>query len=604
MSKLLQIEPFEVAPESHDKPPSISHQRDYEYLPYLDEIRDKDRAQAIIDRVTLAAKSLKGAFAVNTEKKKIFAEFQEELRSPVEEVVRYNYKIDRCVRLVEEISQAYDSANSYLAMQEILKDPLIGSMVCDYYKKSFDTYSTAFDTRKEIMALLTGKSKYLEERQDQAMLEADCRAKQLLEQLIIRIKQIIEKKECEAENIGDEIKILMFEFSRCDSSTLEITRQKIINAFQKLKTKFEETGNMAGLMERLHKNRSMCDGYHCTYFDNVIGIWERTVKKYAKKINNIEEMLSQHIYEKHFIEEKSKILKDLKTDTDKEYYFKTRESENAVYDLNCMLADMRSQLKLERSSGDMREHEETSCASLSKMISQGRLFTHAAPNELMYEILEDGILRSHHEVKNKKGKAKRTHERGHTEWTETHDICFDTDRIYTSYRIPESIALIFSENTLVSEGRLFVEEDGIHLYDEHFLGEKDPDSPGLNIDLKTTPFMIMVNNREKEKLLKFLITKSAWRDELGKLDGQQLTEWIDNNIIFVDNFYRMIVPTHGTPYGITRLEEDKTHIFNEKKRPQLKTGHVEITEICGQMKDGKYSLLPLMRFIPRKGKKP
>ena len=64
------------------------------------------------------------------------------------------------------------------------------------------------------------------------------------------------------------------------------------------------------------------------------------------------------------------------------------------------------------------------------------------------------------------------------------------------------MVLIFSENQLLDR-RQFVDLDGRYIFDENYSGDTD-ESPGFSIDLQKTPFMILVSEAEKDKVIDFI----------------------------------------------------------------------------------------------------
>lgn len=138
------------------------------------------------------------------------------------------------------------------------------------------------------------------------------------------------------------------------------------------------------------------------------------------------------------------------------------------------------------------------------------------------------------------------------------------------------MVILLSENQLLSEERPFCESDGIHIFDKEFRGVSS--SKGLSFDLKTLPFMILVTENERERLLAFFKNESAWKEELGAMIGNSFQEWISNHMIVVKDLRSW-----------TADDKTKQKIYNQNKSLPL-DGFVELLDKKVDLKVGAQEL--------------
>jgi hypothetical protein len=568
----MKIESYQVNNiERDEKPYHHCDHQDSEYLPYLSEITNKGHASRLIERVKLATRSLESALKLTLLKKEMWHQLKKEFDRPVKVESEQVFDFEKHQKIVEKIATAYAANNPYLAMQKLSRDLDFKDILPAV---EMDTYSTIFDIKEKIKAVLTGKSKKLENEQNSAI--------KMAESIAIRIVSAYLTDHIPG-HLRSEINILMFAFSQSDACNMDSAGKRLFDAIKQLKINTEKAKGMALIVHSLKEHQIYGSLKH--QIDSAINSLDNLIQNMSIDMNLIAGL--DKPYWGHFSNEKVRILNDLKSlmpnpdvrnTTADNCYFLTREFDESVKELNGLLDEVGSEL-----FDDNNKFYYRSYAQLSKTISSGRLLTHSAPTDLMYLILEDGVLRSAHETKKNKGSVKRTHDKMISdEWCETHEICFSPNDIYSNFRNTplSNIALLFSENVLLSENRPFVEYDGIHVYDEKFRGGGH-DVPGLNLDMKKTPCMIMVVDGEKDRFLRFLVEQSAWKKELSEMNAQEKQSWIENNVIFVDRL---------------DIDENVKRVFNEKKKPVIKEGHVEITYIRGLM---KISSMQLQKFIPR-----
>lgn len=211
----------------------------------------------------------------------------------------------------------------------------------------------------------------------------------------------------------------------------------------------------------------------------------------------------------------------------------------------------------------------------AEKISQRRtLLTHGARNAFIYKILEKGILASVSEQKRQFETYRRTFANDYRDsyGQEVHGIVFEEDKIYRNLssgdRVLEEyqadIILVFNENDLLSRGLLYRRSDGEFLFDPNYKSGT-PEKQGLSLNLKETPHMFVVTNKQKDKFIHFLITQSVWKNELQSLSREELEDWIQTNIFFVDDIH-----------DFRCTQEIKEKFINEKHISQH-TGFVELT---------------------------
>ncbi|MDP1884777.1 MAG: hypothetical protein Q8L10_05470 [Candidatus Moranbacteria bacterium] len=178
----------------------------------------------------------------------------------------------------------------------------------------------------------------------------------------------------------------------------------------------------------------------------------------------------------------------------------------------------------------------------SRKISAGRILTHAAVEERMYEVLADGELMSMEAQARKKGKARRSHGinlvkedyMDDRNSMESHSVTFEVDGIYRTFLKTQGhpvIILALPENYLLSSGYLFDESDGEHLFDPDFTGKnKDDGDRPATINLKEVPIIFMVESEKYDEFCSFLLAKSAWKDELAAMDESERIVWISERV--------------------------------------------------------------------------
>lgn len=249
-------------------------------------------------------------------------------------------------------------------------------------------------------------------------------------------------------------------------------------------------------------------------------------------------------------------------------------------------------------------------------ISSGRILTHSGPTSIMYEMLKTGYLASVDFLRKKLGKDISVKDRTHamsfgtasSQEEETHDITFDIDQIYKNFTSSEeeirnidalmetklrevaNIAIVFSENHLLSQGNLYFQMDGMHMLDKDFKNERV--SKGIGINLREEPNMIVVvTEKEKEKFLDFLKDESFLKEDFNKMSGEEFSNWIENNVIFVKNLDDL------KDKEKQEIKEIKKEFFR-KKDVKLKKGYVVIRKnIKASSKQNLGG--PTKQFIPR-----
>ncbi|MDO8583787.1 MAG: hypothetical protein Q7R83_01260 [bacterium] len=224
----------------------------------------------------------------------------------------------------------------------------------------------------------------------------------------------------------------------------------------------------------------------------------------------------------------------------------------------------------------------------AKSISEfGGILTHVAPPETMEDILTRGDLSSFSEQKQKHGSGRRTHRHLEDEWLgETHEVCFLPRTVYRAGISWEDgtgshVALGFFENTVL-HNRQYTEMDGIHVFDENFRGEHEG-SPGLSLDLRTTPHFYIVTERKREWFLAFLKEKSFWKDSLAALDDVAFQQWVNGHVCFVSALQNFC----ATPELSRKMQKSLGVHFSK--------GYVELSDAKAKLQVGPRAL---KRFVP------
>lgn len=138
---------------------------------------------------------------------------------------------------------------------------------------------------------------------------------------------------------------------------------------------------------------------------------------------------------------------------------------------------------------------------------------------------------------------------------EPHQIAFSDSPYHSAYG---SVCLVFSKASLFSKAQ-FTEADGYQLFDK----EHDQENPkGLAIDLTKEPFMLVVEERVKERFIRVVKESVAKSDRWAEIIKNP-DEWIESNVIFVPKL-------RGKP---RELNEQVKERFFERFKIEISEGH-------------------------------
>jgi hypothetical protein len=529
---------------------------DIEYLPSLSEIENKYLAQGLIEQVGSERKLLSQEMELAKQKGAALAELKNQLvSSQIPERSYGNSGFKEIQEKIDRLIEIFESENPYQILFASAQNNSFN--LSDEHLDEILSLRETFSLKKKIKstALFWKKDEHNQKRED-----AQKKAKAIILNLIINLLTDSQLRIAKATQEG----------SKENCYTL------VSNLFESKKNKFPEAlDKLSKEITSIGKNLEMAENFNL-FSDYLRGISEKIKKAefedcYESK--TIDWMINSHIIGKaedfqHLTRTKKGILEEelkesriglqLKSKVDearrrlrdsfspknkgfneKALYAITQEYIQEIESLNSKISEIESHFghKIEKI------YYYNTSAQEARKISSGRILTHCAPPEKMYSILRGGVLSSAHDYKTRTGKEiKRTtgkyvYQIEHNLDPEAHQISFEPDRINSNFSDNEdhgglhyvNMAILLGENQLLSEGRPFCECDGIHIFDKEFRDESS--SKGLSLDLKTIPFMILVSEKEYDKLLAFLENESAWKEELREMDENYFQEWLSDHII-------------------------------------------------------------------------
>ncbi len=219
----------------------------------------------------------------------------------------------------------------------------------------------------------------------------------------------------------------------------------------------------------------------------------------------------------------------------------TKEYERMVARINLRQANLQTYLAERGSSLTWPDRESGGHDQVTeaRAISGGRILTHTAVDAKMYAILREGRLSSAAalDARGLDSRTLRTFTDLNSENDrETHEVCFVADRIYGiegKTKQQANMAIVLSENHLLSQGMQFTEHDGLHVFPPDYDGSAHQD--GLDLDLTQEPCMILVNSSLKDEFIKFLREESRWSSVLNDMTETEMDDWLAANVAFVDS---------------------------------------------------------------------
>lgn len=246
----------------------------------------------------------------------------------------------------------------------------------------------------------------------------------------------------------------------------------------------------------------------------------------------------------------------------------TKEYDDVRARINLRQANIQGVLSKRGISLRLRHHWSGGQEQISeaRSISSGRMLTHTAEDKKMYAILREGRLSSAAalDARGLDSSSLRTFTGSNGgNRLETHEVCFEPDRIYRIEKETQkqtNMALVFSENDLLSQGTQYVAYDGIHVFPPDYDGSAH--QPGLDVDLTREPCMILVNMAARDEFVRFIREESRWSNMLKTMGENEIADWLNNNVTFVDNV------------SAWQADEQFKNEFNRKKNIRVRKGVV------------------------------
>lgn len=565
-----------------------------EYVPSVDTIRHAEVAKKLIQETKMASQEL--SEEIELTKKKVLLLHALEVRSQLDKTnnigeLNFDSHINQILLFIE----IYESENPYQALLSKLSPEELARII--HENERLNDYQNEFSTTKKVLSIVWKKSEHERKvRFSQQLAKKIARAE--IEKSIYSITEAIQSKKNESLDPERKLANLLREFCFASSQNIESATQALQEGLHSLSSARENLKNLDEITQFAESAKNRCQDELSWYFDQILF----SIKNYKDSIDSTEYSFNREKEStlptsglKGKVEESKNKIRKLFTEPNPHggYVPITHERENWSITREFLQA-------MKIFNGEIKKAGEIAGVSIdeyndyyfgqireAEAISSGRLLTHATPTAVMYQVLERGDLSSVIEQEKKFKTKRRTHahpDHPELEKNETHDICFNTDSIYGNFssheekikslsKIRADMVLIFSESHLLDR-RQFVDSDGRHVFDENYSGDTE-ESPGFSVDLQKTPFMILVSESEKDKLITFLKERSVFKGQLSQLEPEQLQVWLKEHIIVTPNI---------DDFKFT--EEVKSRFFQSKSL-HPKKGYVELTDTQAGFKVGR-----------------
>jgi len=608
------------------------------YFPTVEEASSPSMAKSLIGWAKGANERLDKETASVEKKFKVLDQLVNYWKTEKEEPQGENDDLKEIKRLFDQINfflELYQSKNAFIDASKAFNNFKDKKITLSYSDEQFffkPENKIAFSWTNKARNIFSKKAKFERE-------SLSSHAKTRIEGLILKnfeeMKSIIEKEEKQAtgqdyklqENIS---KIIKENYSDSREENFSVIAEKL----KEIKSQF---GNFRKFFEDLQKElleRKLAENIEFNEFSSInekIKNLESPLPSYRinEKLNHksevVEEALGREMrntrdHLNNFINNLANPYLEDKYYKEKRGYGDSREVADTSITYEYIVEIKKLQKKVDNlGRSNQYKKQKFFCTDPliegmikeARDISSGRLLTHSGPTSVMYEVLRTGYLGSIDFLRKKIGKnipaENRTHAMRITnkpgKEEETHDITFGVDEIYKNFtsfddklRLPGAsivetahIAIIFSENHLLSQGNPYFIMDGIHVLDKNFKNEDV--SKGIGINLREEPsMMVVVTEKEKERFLNFLKTDSFLKEDFSKMSGEEFDSWIDNNVIFVNS---LDVLKDRERQEIKEVKEN----FLRKKGIKPKRGFVRVKEYAkAKSKTGERSV---RQFVPR-----
>lgn len=520
-----------------------------EFVPDLATANHPEIAKKLVDAVEQARREL-DEYLELTSRKLVFLNTVE---AKMKVANRGTGGLDFSSRIsqVSALIEIYESLNPFEGLLTRIQTPELAEFVGDV--QWMDIYKKELHPVRKLTALVWKRAEH-----EQQLRRAESSAKRFVKECILKIVRSVEE---DAESMTPEsnLRLLYHEYSSAkpaDVDSAEMAVEDGLAGLLRCEENLKKLEQVIIFLKKLQEDHEEDFGYEVGRINTRVNqlkeflagsrsTWEENVSSSAPVKTLASEILSlTSTVRKLFGFRRSPSLPT------REDWSITKELLDAIAELNILIEQVHKKF-----GADVKDYQ-VSCyfaqIQEAKKISSGRLLVHSAPAAVIRQILERGDLSSISEQDKRHGRRQRTHEGGAVsnsgEDVEAHDITFEVDQIYRNFSDDDEetarrssvkktdVALVFSENHLL-EYRQYFDIDGVHVFDEKFKGDR-PDAPGLSIDLRSTPFMMVVSEKERDKFIKFLKEQSVFRDVLSSLSQDQLDDWIENHVLFTPSLHQ------------------------------------------------------------------
>lgn len=555
----------------------------WKYMPSVEEAYDPKHSQMLLDKANEAYSELEDEYRLGEQKEVLLPGIHKALDAVIPEPSLDFTSPAEFEHQLQQVLIAHDSDRPYQEVSSLISVEPFETFSKRYLNlDSFASSSNIFRIREKLKAALGGKRrKKYQTRIDAANEQGKELTKSILTTMIMEIDNTQEQLREEM----DAISTTLNSFYNSDADSLEENHQELLNNISRYKQLAANMQHLRLICEVCKDYEDQCDSHIRAKIFRIIhlqnGLDEQLARngEYLKiddsrvwsRLGKLPLSISSGLYK---LFESREIFK-----LEHNRYHVPMEYQQTIVKIRTFMEKVQEKSP-HTPIPDF--HYPFRIGADAKNISHGRVVTHTAPTERMYDILRHGEILS--QVEQEKGgeKRKRTHGTStlNDPNAETHSICVEPEGVYHNLK-NEKITILFSDNQLLSEGRQFVDDkDGMHIYGDDFRGE-DFNSSGLRISLLDTPCMIMVEDSEKKDFVQFLLEESAWKDQLSALSQDEINNWIDENIIFVENGFSFNDATREF-WGKTKLENHQGYVIPSGQSSYMKGGH-----------------MPTLRFIPR-----
>ncbi len=581
-SSSIEVSRFEVAEKEPEKE---LIDRLGEYVPSIDTIRHQDVAQRLVDETETASQELSEEIELAKKKSALLQtmEAKGQLANIEKRVGGFNF--DNHTSKILLFAEIYESENPYEALLSRLSPKELVQLMQE--NEQLSDYQNEFGATKKIISLVWKRSEH-ERKIKFAQQLAKKIARTEIEKNIYAITKIVESAKEDSLKPDRRPSDLLRKFCFANSQNIESATQVLQDGLDSHLHAKENLAILDELAQFVESTKNRCKGELSWYFDQI----SYSIKNYKDILDSTDYSLKREKEStsatsglRGKVEELKNKIRRLFTEPnphggsvpithERENWSITKEFLQAMKSFNHQIK------KAEQVAGvSIEEYKNYYFGQIqeAEAISSGRLLTHGAPIEVMYQILGRGSVSSIVEQEKNHGTRNRTHFKEQFKEKETHDVCFEVDRVYSNFSTDEKfvgtqlnskfradIILLFSENNILDR-RQFVDMDGRHVFDEKYSGDTEK-SPGFSVDLLKTPFMILVSEAEKDKLVAFLKEKSVFSVQLKQLKPEELETWLDEHLIItpsIDDF---------------RFTEEVKKRFFQSTKLQPRKGYVELTD--------------------------